>query len=142
MNTLNSYIVRRLNIGDVDLTTSFGVSNNPSVMAVTTSLPINTGNQNQIWEIVCIDSNNNISKDCKSFRYLIKVSSRNNLYLSSLLKETTTDDFIYTLKPLPAKGAANYNIKMAQFIWFKPLPATGNHLIMEKSTPSPSSTPT
>ena len=139
LNTLNSYIVRRLNIGDQDLTTSLGVSNNVNVTAVNTSLAINTGNPNQIWQIQCIDSNNNISTDCKSFRYLIKPSERSNLYLSSLIKETTTDDFIYTIKPLPTKGSADYDIKMAQFIWFKPLSATGNQLIMESSTPSPSS---
>ncbi len=138
LNMINSYIIRRLNIGDVDLSTSFGVSNNPNIITVTTSLPINTANPNQIWQIECIDSKNNISKDCKSLRYLIKVSSRDNLYLSSLLRETTTDDFIYTVKPLPVKGTGDYDIKMAQFIWFKPLPATGNQLIMEKSiTPTP-----
>jgi hypothetical protein len=140
LNTINSYIVRRLNIGDQDLTTSFGVSSNPSVTSVNTKLSINTGNPNQIWKIECIDNNNNISTDCRSFRYLIKASERENLYLSSLMKESTTDDFIYTVKPLPAKTSENYDIKMAQFIWFKPLSATGNQLIME--IPSPSSTPT
>ncbi len=139
LNTVNSYVVRRLNIGDKDLTTSFGVSSNPSVTTVNTALSINTGNPNQIWKIVCIDSNNNISTNCTSFRYLIKPSERENVYLSSLIKKSTTDDFIYTIKPLPVKGSADYDVKMAQFIWFKPLPATGNHLIME--TPSPSLTP-
>jgi hypothetical protein len=133
-NTVNSYLIRRLNLGDKELEYAFRRSNSENDDTVLTNVKYNTSDGNQLWELVCVDDNYNISSNCNGFKYLLK-SPDKDVYLSSMLNDTTTNNYIYTSKPLPAKGG-NYKLSMSQFVWFKPSSATGNQLLKEKPTTS------
>ena len=131
LNQINSYMIQKVNIGEDELKTTFGVKSN--TYNVSQYQKYNPNDENQIWLIVCVDDNNMISKDCKSKKYLIK-SQSTDLYLTSMIDQSTTNNFIYTVKQLPSSTSKDYNSLIQQFLWIKPTSATGNHLVTEKKT--------
>ena len=92
------------------------------------TLADNNNNPNTIWEIVCIDKNNNPSNDCTNFRYFIKSKTR-NLYLRAQADKTATGPDTFTISALPSKANAQvFNELIKEYVWYNPLPATGNPL--------------
>jgi hypothetical protein len=133
INEINSYMIQKINLGEDELKTSFGLT--PNSYDVSQFQKYNPNDENQNWLVVCVDDNNMISKDCKSKKYLLK-SKTGDFYLTSMLDPSTTNSYIYSIKPLPLTKSTDYNNLIQQFLWIKPMSATGNHLITEKKTKS------
>jgi hypothetical protein len=138
LNKINSYMIRKLESGNDELTGSFGVSTDSDNFNVSTTLKYSAGDPNQIWQIECIDENNKKTDDCsKAKRYMIKSSER-NLYLVTEIDKSTTGRFSFSIRQLPDTTDKNYSTLIKKYVWFKPLSATGNQLrTKEKTNPTP-----
>ncbi len=140
LNKINSYMIQKLEGGSADLAGSFGVSTDADNFNVSTTLKYSSGDPNQIWQIECIDENNNKTEDCASAkRYMIKSTER-KLYLISEIDKSTTGRFNFSIKELPDTNSPNYSTLIKKYVWFKPLSATGNKLRNEEQIgPKPTS---
>jgi hypothetical protein len=126
LNRLNSYMIRKQFPNQEKLDKAIGVKRKGPEIDET--LADNNNNPNTIWEIVCIDKNNNPSNDCTTFRYFIKSKTR-NLYLRVQADKTATGPDTFTISALPSKDNKQvFNELIKEYVWFNPLPATGNSL--------------
>ena len=129
LNIVNAYMIRQLSVGETELKGAFGKSADPNQFEVYDTYSFNPNNPNLIWEIVCIDTNNNIISDCSSQRYLIKKKGSSQ-HLKAYIHQNVLDAVRYKLENLPSDSNPERKSKLFEsFVWYNPKSATGNQLI-------------
>jgi hypothetical protein len=133
LNIVNSYMIRQLSVGETELKGAFGKSADPNEFEVYDTYSFNPNNPNLIWEIICVDENNNNISDCSLERYLIKKRDT-DLHLKSYIHQNDLDAVRYKLEKLPFdNGNAERKSKAFEsFVWYNPKSATGNQLIIQR----------
>lgn len=129
LNKVNSYMLRKQYANKTELTTYMG--SNGEKKELSEDNKFNPSNIKLIWQILCIDKNGNLDRDCNSTFYFIRSGADTKLYLKVEVDKAGNGDPYYILSKLPSKNNPNYEKLMKEYIWYNPLLSSGAKLEMK-----------